>query len=160
MAGLSMAVVTGQLLAVLREAFEGPPGGGSYFTDSGPEAGWFGTLARVTAEQASRPWGGSTIAAHTHHMAFSVEASTAWILGERKSLDWDESWSVKTVDAAAWSRLQEELRRGYERLRDAIQAHASDGEDAVGGAVGVVAHAAYHLGAVRQKIMLGRTPAA
>src|SRR5690606_38835499 len=31
-----------QLIAVLREGFEGPQQRWSYFTDGGPEAGWFG----------------------------------------------------------------------------------------------------------------------
>ncbi|MDR7427270.1 MAG: hypothetical protein QN160_06335 [Armatimonadota bacterium] len=44
---LEMAI--GQLLAVLREACEGPAQQWSYFTDNRPEAGLFGTLASLDA---------------------------------------------------------------------------------------------------------------
>jgi len=56
------------------------------------------------------------------------------------------------VDDAAWKRLVGELRRRYEDLRQTIQAHSLDGEEGFGGALGAIAHLAYHLGAIRQKV--------
>jgi len=156
MSDLSQAVVVGQLEAVLKEAFEGSPGSGSYFTDSGPEGGFFGTLAGLGAPEASRPFGGSTIAAHVHHVVFSLEASASWIRGERIQRDWNASWKVSLVDAAEWSRLQQDLRARYEELIAVVRVHAADGEDAFGGTVGAVAHMADHLGAIRQKVAYGR----
>jgi hypothetical protein len=148
-----------QLLGVLAEAFEGPQQSWSYFTDSGTASGLFGTLAALAAADASKAWGGTTIVAHVHHAAFAVEASAAWISGDRSSHDWPESWSVSTVNDAGWRGLQRRLRDGYDALRKAISAHASGGVEAFGGSAAAVAHAAYHLGAIRQKVAAGRAAA-
>src|SRR5438105_1651917 len=123
MAEVSSEAVLGQLLAVLREAFEGAQQW-SYFTDHGPEAGLFGTLAGLSAAEAARPVGGTSVAAHVHHVAFSLAASAAWIRGDHSRRNWDESWQVGTVDDAAWARLRDSLRGGYEDLRRVIEAHA------------------------------------
>ena len=143
--------VISELIAVITEAFEGA-GSGSYFTDHGADAGWFGTLDRLNAAEASQPIGGTSVAAHVHHMLFSLEASTAWIAGDRSRRAWADSWRVSEVDPAAWTRMRANLRLGYENLRQVVQREATSSEDALGGAIGVVAHAAYHLGAVRQKL--------
>jgi len=151
MATVSIQVVMAQLLAVLREAFEGPKESWSYFTDSGPEAGFFGKVERLGAANASQQVGGASIAAHAHHVAFALEASSAWIKGDRSHRNWAESWSVQAVDDAGWARLLERLRAGYGDLRRAIEEHALSSEEAAGGAIAALAHAAYHLGAIQQK---------
>jgi len=145
-----------QLLAVLGEAFEGPPHESSYFTDSGAASGLFGTLDGLSAADASRMMGGSSIAAHAHHASFAVHASEAWIRGDRSSQDWTQSWSVSTVDESAWSRLRKDLRARYAALRRTVESHALGSADAFGGAAGALAHAAYHLGAIRQKVAWSR----
>ncbi len=83
-----------------------------------------------------------------------MDATAAWIRGDRNGRDWKESWKITTVDEEAWTRLVRELRRQYDQLRQTIHSHALDGEEAFGGAVAAIAHLAYHLGAVRQKIGL------
>ncbi len=153
---ISTNIVIPQLLAVLREALEGPPERWSYFTDNRADAGLFGTLAPLGAADASRPIAGTSVAAHVHHVAWALEATSAWIRGDRGKRNWKESWSVSTVDDAAWKRLLEELRHRYEEMRQTIQTHALDGEEAFGGAAGAIAHLAYHLGAIRQKIAVQR----
>ena len=145
-----------QLLAVLAEAFEGPSQDWSYFTDQGAEAGLFGTLVALKAATASRVWGGTTIAAHVHHAAFGLAASATWIAGDRSPRDWKQSWSVITVTDAEWRKLQQRLRDNYDELRKSIATHAPKSVESIGGAVGAVAHAAYHLGAIRQKAALSR----
>lgn len=151
MADISMKVAVGQLLAVLDEAFEHPQKPWTYFTDNSADAGFFGALAKLSAAQASRVSGETSIAAHAHHVVFSLAVSSAWIEGDRSSRDWQESWRVSAVDDAAWSRLQERLRSEHKNLRRIIEAQASSGIEAFGGAVAAVAHMAYHLGAIRQK---------
>jgi len=148
-----MSNVTQQLLAILREGVEGPGDGGAYFLDSGPDAGLRRTLATLTAEEASRPWGGNSVAAHAHHALFSFEAFAARIAGDRTSRDWDESWRVKEVDDAQWAKLQQDLVRGYEALHRAIEAN---GGEAIGTALAATTHLAYHIGAIRQKIAAAR----
>ena len=141
---------------MLREAFEGPPGPWSYFTDNDPDAGLLGTLAGLSAQEASRPRGETTVAAHAHHIVFGLRASSAWIRGDRTPRDWAESWRVTSVDEDGWRRLQGELRAGYEDLRRSVEGHAASGAEAMGGALGARAHAAYHLGAIRRMVAADR----
>ena len=141
------------LLSVLQEAVEGPSGSWTYFIDKRPDAGVVGALSTLNAAEASRPRGGTSIAAHDHHLAFALEASTASIEGDQTPRDWKKSWLVTTVDDAAWAKLVEQLQREYQKLRQAIQSRAGSSEEAFGEAVGAIAHIAYHLGSIRQKIV-------
>lgn len=146
-------LVKGQILRILQEAFDGASGDGSWFLDHDRNAGWIATLDSITPGDASRPIGGSTIAAHAHHMQFSLEASASWIRGERVRRNWGDSWRTRSVNAAEWLATRSAIQRSLVELREAIAAHAADSADALGGAVAVVAHAAYHLGAIRQKLL-------
>jgi len=152
MSGISLDEAVRQLVAVLHEAVEGPPEQWSYFTDNRPDAGYDGTLSTVTADEASRMISGTSIAAHTHHAAWAMARSAAWIRGDRSRWDWADSWRVSTVDDEAWPDLRDRLQRNYEDLRQAIESNALASDESFGGAVGAVAHAAYHLGAIRQKV--------
>ncbi len=156
MSGTTLEVAIGQLLAVLREACEGPPQQWSYFTDNRPQAGLFGTLAPLDAAQASRPVAGTSIAAHCYHVMWAMAAYCAWIRGEREARDWAESWQVTAVDPPQWERLQQDLQHSYQELSRTVEVHASRDGEAFGKAVAAVAHIAYHLGAIRQKAALLR----
>jgi hypothetical protein len=116
----------------------------------------FGALAALDAATASKGVAGSSIAAHAHHVVFALEASAGWIRGERHPRDWDSSWRVQTVDAAAWKQTLADLRTRYEELKAAIGKHAGGSVEALGGAIGVIAHVAYHLGAIKQKLAMLR----
>lgn len=143
-----------QLLAVLREGWEGPdPAHGfTYFLDRGPEAGLRETLARLSADEASRDVGGNSVAAHAHHLLFSFEAFGAFIGGDRRKRDWNESWRVSDVDENAWAQLQRGLAAQYETLIGLVEQHADEGEAPAGGSIGAIAHFAYHVGAIKQKL--------
>ena len=58
-----------------------------------------------------------------------------------------------SVDETAWKELVARVGREYQRLRRAVEARASSSEEVFGEAVGSIAHIAYHLGAIRQKIV-------
>jgi hypothetical protein len=81
-----------------------------------------------------------------------MEASADWIAGDRTPRDWSASWRVATVDDETWPLLLERLRHEYRNLRAAIEEGAGTEEGALGEAVGAIAHVAYHLGSVRQKL--------
>lgn len=144
-----------QLLAILQETFDGPQESQSYFTDPGPTSGFFGTLEALSAEEVSRPFGpsGNTIAAHAHHTCFALAASSAWIGGDRTSPNWRDSWKVAAVCSDTWDTLREELQREHEALARAIGSADLSDPEVFGEAVGVIAHAAYHLGAIRQGLV-------
>lgn len=142
-----------QLRGVLKEAFEGGQGSWTYFIDNRPGTGMLGTLDAVSAAQASQPSGAgdSTIAAHLHHVCFALNEASSFIRGDHSPRDWSASWKVKTVDEAAWADLKARARREYEELMLAVASDALTSEMAFGGTIGVIAHMAYHLGAIRQK---------
>jgi hypothetical protein len=149
--------VVGQLVAVLQEALEGPKEVWSYFTDNHPDAGFLGTLSGLGAMDASRPVAGTSIAAHVAHVVFGMDVVRDWIRGDRTPRDWSESWRVRSVDDRAWTDLLNELRRAYTDLRQAIAERGTSDAVALGAAIGGIAHIAYHLGAVRQKLAVLRS---
>jgi hypothetical protein len=154
MADVPEPAVAGALTTLLRETFEGPPGPSTYYIDNDPGAGLFATIDALTPAQASAsPWpGAATIAGHVHHTAFHLEMSSAWMRGDRADRDWKESWSVRKVDAEQWERVRKDVRAKYDDLLRAIQKEPSARAEALTTSVGAVAHAAYHLGAIKQRI--------
>src|SRR5881628_672417 len=154
MTGTPPAVTVSLLTRMLREAFEGPPGPWTYFTDTTPGTGVFPTIGGLTAAQASTVGGPghTTIAGHIYHLSSSVALSTKGLRGEPPSRDRSRSWTVTTVDAAEWAALRARLRDEYIRLLVAVETHAVWDEDALGVAIGAIGHTAYHLGAIRQRL--------
>lgn len=137
---------------LLAEAYEGTTGQ-SWFSDHGPESGLFATLERISAENASKNQsvGGSSIAAHVNHLRWSLAMSNALMHGQETSRNWAESWQVQTVDAATWTDLKASLRLEYETLRDQLpNGFDPNNPMMVTAGVSLVAHAAYHLSAIRQ----------
>ena len=51
---MSPVVAVSLVKRMLREAFEGPPGPWTYFTDLAPGTGVFGTISGLSAGQASQ----------------------------------------------------------------------------------------------------------
>jgi hypothetical protein len=141
-----------QVLGVLSEAFEGPRESWSYFTDTGKDGGLFGTLEKLDAQVASRILGRTSIAAHVNHVIFGLHASARWIEGDRTTRKWDESWSVSSVDRETWTHTKERLRVAYKDMRRVVELFTVESEEAMAGALGALAHVAYHLGAIRQKV--------
>jgi hypothetical protein len=155
------AHLTSSLLAnLLREAFAGPPGPWTYFTDNRPGVGFLSTIQGLTAAEASLALepGGATIAGHVDHVRASLAGSTELITRKRSSRDRTGTWTVTQVTDKEWQGLHAALRAQYEISLQTIQSRMDWDEDALGAAAGAVAHAAYHLGAVRQRLLL-RGPA-
>lgn len=143
------------ILEQFTEAYEGPTQGRTWFSDNQPDAGFFRTLATLTAAEASEPLvpGGTTIAAHVEHLRWSLALANAVVRGGPLQPKWQESWSVRAVDPPAWERLQADLRQEFETLRAAIAAFAEGFRpEWLAGIMALVPHAAYHLGAIRQMI--------
>jgi hypothetical protein len=140
------------VLPILSEAFAGPADPRStHFVNNVPDCGLFGTLDALTAEQASIPVddGGATAASQAEHVRFSLDVSVRWMRGEREKADWARSWNVREVDDVAWAQLRDQLRRTYDAF--VVMAHQQPMDaELLEGLVATVAHAAYHLGALRQ----------
>lgn len=140
------------VLPILSEAFAGPADPRStHFVNNAPDCGLFGTLDALTAGQASLAvdGGGATAAAQAEHVRFSLDVSIRWMRGERPEVDWARSWDVREVDDDAWTVLRDQLRRTYDAF--VVMAHQQPMDaELLEGLVATVAHAAYHLGALRQ----------
>ena len=142
------------MLELLKETFEGPaPSGPSAFLNKG--TGLFQTLENVSAETVSAQAtpDGSTIAAHTEHVRFYVMVHYKLMLGSTDNIDWDESWRITVVEAAEWDDLKRELRRAYETVVAHLRSLDKWSEDETGLTMAIVAHSAYHLGAIRQLML-------
>jgi hypothetical protein len=148
---------TEELLQLLKETFEGPaPVGPSAFLNKG--TGLFQTLEEISANVASaqtRPEA-STVAAHSEHIRFYVAVHHKLMLGSREEIDWNESWRIKMVNATEWDDLRRELRRAYETVVAHLRTHDKWGEDETSLAMAIIAHTAYHLGAIRQLILAAK----
>lgn len=156
-------VFTDSVRLLLMEAFEGAHEQRPWFSDSAPEAGLFATLAALSPETASRPVtaGGTTIAAHAEHLRWSLALTNALARGETPDDEWAESWSLRTVNSNTWRQLQTDLRSEYQTLISALPPTPDlTNPIFVTSGVALVAHAAYHLSAIRQMALVLRGRAA
>lgn len=134
---------------LLRETFEGSPDGqGSAYLDRG--VGIFNTLDGLTAEGVSRDVNGTTIAAHTEHAKFYLDRLCEFMNGRTDRVNWEDSWLIEIVNEAEWDALRASVRKSYENTLICFASVEEWNEDRVGMAAGMIAHTAYHLGAIRQ----------
>ena len=134
---------------LLRETFEGSPEGQpSAFLDRG--VGFFNTLDELSSEQASRDIGKTTIAAQTEHAKFYIDRLCEFIAGRTEKVNWEDSWLIETVNETEWNALRSSLSKAYENAVKCIAATNEWDTRTAGMAIGLVAHTAYHLGAIRQ----------
>lgn len=139
---------------LLQETFEGPaPDGGSAFLNKG--TGLFQTLGEVTEDAASRQLRpeGSSVAAHTEHVRFYVNVHYNLLRGLHEDIDWEESWRIKSVGAEEWEDLKKRCRQAYTTFTEHLRTIDVWREDEIGLTTSVIAHTAYHLGAIRQLIV-------
>jgi hypothetical protein len=137
------------LAYLLRETFEGSPEGqGSAYLDRG--VGIFSTLEKLSAEQVSQAVNGTTVAAQTEHAKFYLDRLCEFINGRQERVNWEDSWLIEDVNATEWDALRDGVRKSYENALRCFAENADWSEDNVGMAMGMLAHTAYHLGAIRQ----------
>jgi hypothetical protein len=139
----------GGVAYLLRETFEGSPEGQpSAFLDRG--VGFFSTLNALSAADVSKEFGGTTIAAQAEHAKFYLDRLCEFINGRTERVNWEDSWLIETVNDAEWDALRQTVRKSYENVLRCLATIDDWTEDRTGMAIGMVAHTAYHLGAIRQ----------
>jgi hypothetical protein len=149
MEGISKQHFTAAVAYLLRESFEGSPEGQpSAYLDRG--VGFFSTLEKISATDASREFTGTTIAAQTEHAKFYLDRLCEFMGGRTERVNWEDSWLIETVNDEEWDALRMTVRRSYENVLRCIAGIDDWTEDRTGMAIGMVAHTAYHLGAIRQ----------
>jgi hypothetical protein len=154
---ISQTQITQAVLFLLDETFQNVHG---VYLDKGTSL--FETLATISAEEASIPVGGkcATLAAQVEHVNFYLEVLSHYLQSsENKPVDWGEIWRrVKAVTPEEWSNSQHKLQQTYRQLLELVRNYEDWGrENAIGGAIGLVAHTAYHLGEIRQALCVLKT---
>ena len=146
---ISTTLFTSNLRALLTETFESVQG---IYLDRGTSL--TETLAQLNAEQASKPLiaDGSTIAGHVEHIRFYIRVLNAYIDGvNADKIDWKQSWLTHTVTDVEWDGIRASLRDDYQALLAHLESIENwDADRPLGGALAIVVHTAYHLGAIRQ----------
>ena len=152
---ISQAQLIQEIMDILDETFEQHHG---IYLDKGTSL--FETIDALTAAEASRSIGRcATIAAHVAHVTFYFKVLERYMAtGAVEKTYWRAVWNtVGAVTAEEWDGLTRELREAAGRIRSDIRnRHSWEDEAAVGGALAVVVHTAYHLGAIRQAVCAGR----
>ena len=134
---------------LLRESFEGTPDGlPNVYLDRG--VGFFSTLDDIMSDDASKEFHGTTIAAQTEHAKFYLDRLCEFMSGRNEKVNWEDSWLIETVTEAEWDALRKSVKKAYENSLRCVAAVEEWNERTLGLAVGMVAHTAYHLGAIRQ----------
>jgi hypothetical protein len=151
MATIQADHLTKALYALLDETFDNVQG---YYLDRGTSL--FETLAAISAEEASIPVGGkcATLAAQVKHTAFYLDVVDKSVRDPNyPRVDWGEIWrTVSSVTPEEWNEIQAELRANYNRILRLVEDTPAWGEDEITGAIGLIAHTAYHLGEIRQAL--------
>jgi hypothetical protein len=150
MAGqIPVEVFTQALGRLLDETFEDVQGA---YLDRGTSL--FETLATVSAEEASRRVAATCacIAAQVEHVSFYLEMVVRFARGEQvPPIDWQATWQRSSVTPEEWEALKGRLRQAQRGVLTLVGDEAAWGDArAVGGAIAMVAHTAYHLGEIRQ----------
>jgi hypothetical protein len=151
-----MATVNAQefastLFTLLKETFEGPaPETASAYLDQG--GGLFQTIDRLSAAEASQRGAGQapSVAAHCAHVKFYVAVLHKYMRGQPGTVDWKESWLVQAVDETQWEALKKGLRDSYAAVMRELKSVEDWEDESIGAGMAIIAHTAYHLGAIRQ----------
>jgi len=148
------ALFTKALVNVLGEVLDGTGERGGFLLNA-KDPGFVRQMESISAETASmRPMPGqTTIAAHVDHIVYALSLLNRWAQGEENpfaTADWEASWKRTTVTDAAWKDLCRSLALAAADWKKAVAERRDWNELTLSGAVGSAAHAAYHLGAIRQ----------
>ena len=134
---------------LLRETFEGSPEGQpSAYLDRG--IGFFTTIDALSAEQVSQEFGDTTIVAQVEHAKFYLDRLCEFIGGRTERVNWEDSWLIETVNDEEWTALRSTVKKAYENALKCLATTDSWDTSKAGMAIGLIAHSAYHLGAIRQ----------
>jgi hypothetical protein len=141
---------TNNLFQLLKEFFESPPTSGAACLDQ--KTGLFDTLNTLSAAQASsRKEEAPSIAAHCEHVRFYNNLLLSDLKGETiGKVDWKQTWLSQNVTAEQWEMLKAALKNQYHEMMGLLEPLENWTDDSVGISMAILAHTAYHLGAIRQ----------
>ena len=152
MTSISTSDYLTNLTDLFRETFEGTGGQSSHYIDGKGHGSFFETLDRIDHGHASTPLspGGATIAAHTEHARSYIQILRRLVANEDNvQADWPASWRTRTVTAEEWDVLKQAIRDEYAAATAHISRTEVWDDEPISGFLSILAHSAYHLGAIR-----------
>jgi len=149
------------LPSLFSELVFGAPATGAFVLNRG-DRGLLASLDALSADEASRVTGATSVAAHVRHLQYGLSLMNRWADGENpfRDANWAAAWEHPTVSPSAWADLRASLAETCRAW------HASLGSDRqvsgieLDGVLGSIIHLAYHLGAMRQMNGTLRGPSA
>jgi len=146
---ISHELFSHQIFPFLEETFEKVEG---IYLDRGTSLSE--TLDTISAVEASTPpiEGGTSIAGHVEHIRFYIRVMNDYMDGVTyEKLDWKQSWLLHTVTDVEWVELKEKIRDDYQGLLTHLRTFPDwANERRLGDVIGIIAHTAFHIGAIRQ----------
>jgi hypothetical protein len=146
---IDVELFTKTIRALLEETFEKVDG---IYLDGGTSL--LETLATLSATEASRPIteAGTSAAGQVYHARFYLRVLNDYMDGQwHEKVNWIQSWQCKSVSESEWDQLRHQLKDDYQKLNAKFQGIADWNDDRrLGGALAIIVHTAYHLGAIRQ----------
>ena len=73
-------------------------------------------------------------------------------MGREQHVDWPSSWQPQHVGDREWEELKGSIRREYDALIETLERLEPWGDQELGEILPIVAHTAYHLGAIRHAL--------
>jgi hypothetical protein len=67
-------------------------------------------------------------------------------------LRWSRSWTTRSVDETEWRALRHELQIAYDTIVARLQVRETWPDEAVGASMMLLAHCAYHVGEIKQRL--------
>ena len=112
----------------------------------------FETLAALTPRKASLRVSHqlATLGAHTYHLCYYLSLFNAKNRADDVKADWAGSWKIQEFDAESWSEVASKTKQEFDEAMKWYRSSTDfiDADDAEY-AIANIAHAAYHLGAIR-----------
>lgn len=125
-----------------------------FMLDTGT-SGLMGTINTLSAETASAAPNDDqgTIASHCGHLLFLLNLFIDYERGKPIQPDWASSWTTRAVDDTEWQKLRDDLQKAYEDVVAAFHAREEWPQQAVGAAMMLIGHSAYHVGEIKQRLL-------
>jgi hypothetical protein len=85
-------------------------------------------------------------------LTYYVRVNHDGVLGREQHFDWPSSWRLQKVGESDWGELKARVRREHGALLETLENLETWRAQQVGDSMSIVAHTAYHLGAIRHAL--------
>lgn len=152
-----METIWKSFLDLFEEIYIGSADSQTWIIDGQPGHGFTTVIKDITADVASKPIvkGGTSIVGHAEHLRWSLNFALQFFEGKTPNANWEESWKLRAVNTPAWESVQLDLIDAYEAVKAQIAAREDwSNPEFLKGTLALLPHAAYHLGAIKQMILV------